>query len=89
MGWVRVEGLFEGRVRTVEWRDGKISGDPMLLSIAQVEAERGRRVTLDGTDYESGYFEDPWAFAALVRAIVEDSGYARIESESVSRPGPG
>jgi hypothetical protein len=80
MGWVRIEGLFEGRVRSVEWRDGKISGDPMLLAIAQVEAERGRRATIDGETYESGYFEEPRAFAALIRTIIEDSGYARVES---------
>jgi hypothetical protein len=79
MGWVRVQGLFEGRVRTVEWCDGKISGDPMLLAIAQVEAERGRRATIDGEVYESGYFEDPRAFAALIRTIIADSGYAKVD----------
>jgi hypothetical protein len=64
----------------VEWRDGKISGDPMLLAIAQVEAERGRPAMIDGEVYESGYFEEPRAFAALMRTIIEDSGYAKVES---------
>jgi hypothetical protein len=86
MGWVRVEGIFEGKVRWVEWRDGKISGDPMLLAIAQVEAERGREASLgngDDTVYSSGYFDDPRAFAALMRTIIEDSGYARLEGDAL------
>ena len=78
MARVRVEGIVGRIVSSVEWDDGKISGDPVLLkAIEQRAVETGRR-----------FYDDPLAFAALASSVVErySTTPARVTSEDVVEP---
>ena len=62
----------------VEWRDGEISGSPVLLAGIEQEAERaGRR-----------FYDDPLAFAAVASSVVERHSERppRVISEGIDEP---
>lgn len=61
---------------SVEWRDGEISGSPVLLkSIEQAARKQGDR-----------FYDDPLAFAALATSAVErySDSPARVSTEDIS-----
>lgn len=61
---------------SVQWRDGEISGSPVLLkSIEQAARKQGNR-----------YYDDPLAFAALATSAVErySDSPARVITEDIS-----
>ena len=78
MAHVRIEGIL-GHIRVaVEWRDGEVTGSPVLLTGIQQEAERvGGR-----------FYSDPLAFAAVASSVVErySESPARVTSEGIGEP---
>lgn len=61
MASVRVEGIMGHVLVAVEWRDGEVSGSPLLLkSIEQAARKQGTRL-----------YEDPLTFAAAATSAVE------------------
>lgn len=61
---------------SVQWRDGEISGSPILLkSIEQAARKEGDR-----------FYDDPLAFAALATRAVErySNAPARVTTEGIS-----
>lgn len=78
MAFVRVEGVLGCVLVAAEWRDGKVTGNPVLLRAIE-QAAGGR----DGRCYA-----DPLAFAALAARVVErwSDRPARIVAEGVAEP---
>lgn len=78
MASVRVEGILGHVLVSVEWRDGEVTGSPVLLkSIEQAARRQGRR-----------FYDDPLAFAAVAVSVVErySDAPARVVSENISAP---
>jgi hypothetical protein len=78
MAHVRVEGILGHILVAVEWRDGEVSGSPVLLTGIHQEAERaGGR-----------FYDDPLAFAAVASGVVErySDAPARVTSEGIDGP---
>ncbi len=78
MASVRVEGILGHVLVAVEWRDGEVSGSPVLLKgIEQLARRQGSR-----------FYEDPLAFAALATSAVErySEAPARVITEDISAP---
>ncbi|MEX2194596.1 MAG: hypothetical protein WD844_04855 [Thermoleophilaceae bacterium] len=76
MASVLVEGILGHVLVAVEWRDGEVSGSPVLLkSIEQAARKHGGR-----------HYDDPLAFAALATSAVErySDSPARVRTEGVS-----
>jgi hypothetical protein len=75
MAYVRVEGVLGSIVVGVDWRDGEVSGDPVLVEAVRREVARaGDR-----------FLGDPLAFAAFASNVVEryGKGPARVVTEGV------
>lgn len=75
MAHVRVEGILGHILVAVEWRDGEVSGSPVLLTGIHQEAERaGGR-----------FYDDPLAFAAVASKVVErySDSPARVTGEGI------
>lgn len=78
MASVRVEGILGHVLVAVEWRDGRVSGNPVLLRAIEQAARGGA----------GRFYDDPLAFAALAGRVVErwSDAPARIVAEGVEEP---
>lgn len=78
MASVRVEGILGRVVVTAEWRDGEVSGDPVLLKGIEQMAGRHRR----------RFYDDPLAFAALATRALERYSETppRVTTEGLDEP---
>ena len=76
MASVRVEGILGHVLVAVEWRDGEVTGSPVLLkSIEQTARKEGSR-----------FYDDPLAFAAVASRVLErySDTPARVITEGIS-----
>lgn len=78
MATVRVEGILGHLLVAAEWRDGEVSGNAVLVTAIELEAERtGHR-----------FYDDPLAFAGVASTVVErySDVPARVTSSDIDGP---
>lgn len=71
--WVR--GVFAGKERTVEWRDGKLSGDRMICAALPLFAESLRGIPIgppEGPTWTNDFLKVPLAAVFLMREVFEE-----------------